>query len=199
MLEQSLLNFKNKKSKIKFIKLLDKLKKIPNPKLSRSDDGLIIYEFFDYNCGYCKSVMEDLINVYEEDKDISIVFVELPILSKTSLDSAIASLSAHKQKKYIDFHINLMSHKGKINEKVILNIAKKINLDIENFKKNISNPDLMNIINENREIAQQFKLRGTPAFIIGETVYPGALSKAEFKTAIKLERNKFKKWEFVLK
>ena len=37
----------------------------------------------------------------------------------------------HHTKKYIDFHINLMSHKGKINEKVILNIAKKINLDIE--------------------------------------------------------------------
>ncbi len=193
LLEKSLVTYKNKKSKFKFLKILDQLKNIPNPKLSNSKSNITIYEFFDYNCGYCKSVMKDLIDIYEEDKQISIVFVELPILSKTSLDAALASLSAHKQKKYIDFHVNLMSHRGKINQKIITEVAEKINLDVNAFKKNILNSDLMNIIDKNREIAQKFKLRGTPAFIIGETVYPGALSKSEFKTAIKLERSKDKK------
>ena len=86
-----------------------------------------------------------------------------------------------------------MSHKGKINESVLFKIAKKLNLNMKIFKEDLSDKKLMNIINSNRKIAQQLKLRGTPAFVIGYTVYPGALKESDLKKAIKLERNNFKK------
>ena len=193
LLEKSILEHKNLRAKNKFKNILNKLKKISNPEIHNKKHNLTIFEFFDYNCGYCKTMMNTLLKTYESDKNLSIVFVELPILSQTSLDASVASLAAHKQNKYIDYHIELMSHKGKINEKLLLKIAKKLNLNINLFKEDLSNDKLMNIINDNRKVAQQLKLRGTPAFIIGHTVYPGALKESDLKKAIELERNNIKK------
>mgnify|MGYP001282728587 FL=1 len=193
ILEKSILNYKNLRAKNKFEKILNKLKNISNPEIHNKTKNLTIFEFFDYNCGYCKTMMNTLLKTYKTDKNLSIVFVELPILSKTSLDASVAALAAHKQKKYIEYHIELMSHKGKINESVLFKIAKKLNLNMKIFKEDLSDKKLMNIINSNRKIAQQLKLRGTPAFVIGYTVYPGALKESDLKKAIKLERNNFKK------
>ena len=192
MIENSLINFKKSKSKEKFVKTLSKLKKIPNPSLNQYQSDLTIYEFFDYNCGYCKVVMQSLFNVYHSDKKISIVFVELPILSETSVLAALASLAADKQKRYTDFHIKLMKNKGKINENVLFNIAKSLKLNLSKFKNDFSNDKLMSIVNLNREIAKDLNLRGTPAFLIGNSVYAGAMSEEDLIKAIKFERKKLK-------
>ena len=47
----------------------------------------------------------------------------------------------------------------------------------------------MLIINKNREIANRLNLRGTPAFIIGNKIYPGAMSEKDIEKAIAIERN----------
>ena len=193
VLEKSILNYKESKAKKKFLSILNELKKVSNPKIHHKDKNLTIYEFFDYNCGYCKTMMNRLFETYERDKNFSIVFVELPILSQSSFDASLAALAAHNQNRYIEYHIELMKHQGNLNKGTLIMIAKKLNLDLKLFQDDLSNDRLRVTINKNRKIAQKLKLRGTPAFIIGNTIYPGALKKSDLMEAIKLERINLKK------
>ena len=190
LIEKSLQNYSKIKEKKEFETAIKDLNKIQNPTISGKKTDVIVYEFFDYNCGYCKSVLPEMLQVFQEDKNISIVFVELPILHQSSVTAALAALAAHRQKKYMEFHINLMKHNGRIDEKVLFEIAKKIDLNVSQFKKDFSNSKLMSMVDKNRIIAKKLKLKGTPAFIIGNEIYPYAMKKEEIVRAINLTRKK---------
>jgi protein-disulfide isomerase len=190
VIEKALQNLNLERSKKNFEIALNELRKISNPKLSSANPDVTIYEFFDYNCGYCKSVMQNIFNIYKKDKKVEIVFVEYPILSKSSLSAAVASLAARNQKKYFEFHSKLMNHSGKIDDKLLLSFAKELKIDVKKLKSDYSNEKLMLIINKNRDIANRLNLRGTPAFIIGNKIYPGAMSEKDIEKAIALERKR---------
>ena len=129
VIEKTLQNLNLERSKNNFEIALTELRKIPNPKLSSTNSDVTIYEFFDYNCGYCKSVMQNIFNIYKKDKKVEIVFVEYPILSNSSLSAAIASLAARNQNKYFEFHSKLMKHTGKIDDKLLLSFARELKID----------------------------------------------------------------------
>ena len=190
IIEKTLQDLNLKRSQKNFKLALNDLKKVPNPRLKKANADITIYEFFDYNCGYCKSVMQNIFNIYKKDKKVEIVFVEYPILSNSSLSAAKASLAARNQKKYFEFHSKLMKHTGKIEDKLLLSFAKDLKIDQKKLKSDYSNEKLMLIINKNREIANRLNLRGTPAFIIGNKVYPGAMSEEDLEKAIALERKR---------
>ena len=190
VIEKTLQNLNLERSKKNFEIALNELRKIPNPKLSSTNSDVTIYEFFDYNCGYCKSVMQNIFNIYKKDKKVEIVFVEYPILSNSSLSAAIASLAARNQNKYFEFHSKLMKHTGKIDDKLLLSFARELKIDTKKLKSDYSNEELMLIINKNREIANRLNLRGTPAFIVGNKIYPGAMSEEDIEKAIDLERKR---------
>ena len=82
------ISLENKK-KQNAIKLL---KDVDNPGIFSKQADITIYEFFDYNCGYCKSVVKTIMDVLSEDKKINFVFVEFPILSQQSYFAAKAAL-----------------------------------------------------------------------------------------------------------
>ena len=188
VIEKTLQNLNLERSEKNFEIALTELRKIPNPKLSSANSNVTVYEFFDYNCGYCKSVMQNIFNVYKKDKKVEIVFVEYPILSNSSVSAAKASLAARNQNKYFEFHSKLMKHTGKIDDKLLLSFAKELKIDTKKLKSDYSNQKLMLIINNNREIANRLNLKGTPAFIIGNKIYPGAMSEKDIEKAIALER-----------
>ena len=190
VIEKTLQNLNMKRSKRNFELAINDLRKISNPKLKNANSNITIYEFFDYNCGYCKSVMQNVFNIYKKDKKVDVVFVEYPILSNSSLSASKASLAARKQNKYFEFHTKLMKHTGKIDDNLLLKFAKQLKIDTKKLKSDYSNENLMLIINKNREIASRLNLRGTPAFIIGNTIYPGAMSEQDLERAIVLERKK---------
>ena len=190
IIEKTLQTLNLKRSKQNFESALTELKKIPNPRLKNTNSDVTIYEFFDYNCGYCKSVMQNIFNIYKKDKKVEIVFVEWPILSNSSLSASKASLAARNQNKYFEFHNKLMKHTGKIDDKLLLSFAKDLKIDVKKLKSDYSNEKLMLIINKNREIANRLNLRGTPAFIIGNKIYPGAMSEKDIEKAAALERKR---------
>ena len=166
------------------------LKDIENPGIYNENSNITIYEFFDYNCGYCKSVVKTIMDVMSEDKKVNLVFVELPILSQNSYIAATAALASEKQGLYNDYHLSLMSVKGRINEDVIFKIAKKTGLNINQLKIDMKSPEIKNKLTKNREIAKLLNLNGTPAFIVGDIIYPGALQKSDLKQIIKSFREK---------
>ena len=161
------------------------LKNINNPGIFQKQANVTIYEFFDYNCGYCKSVVKTIMDVLSEDKKINFVFVEFPILSEQSYIAAKAALASKKQNLYNNFHISLMKIKGRVDEEKVFSIAKKIGLNIDQLRIDMTNPEVEEQLMKNREIAKLLNLNGTPAFIIGDIIYPGALNSNNLKNIIK--------------
>ena len=164
------------------------LKDINNPGVFSKQANITIYEFFDYNCGYCKSVVRTIMDVLSEDKKINFVFVEFPILSEQSYFAAKAALASKNQNLYNKFHISLMKINGRVNEEKVFSTAKKIGLDINQLKKDMNNTEIEQQLVKNREIAKLLGLNGTPAFIIGNIIYPGALNSNNLTKLIKQYR-----------
>ncbi|MBT6122776.1 MAG: thioredoxin domain-containing protein, partial [Candidatus Puniceispirillum sp.] len=117
-----------------------------DPVMGNPDGGLVIYEFSDYNCGYCKRVFEPIQQVLRDDSDIRFVIKEFPILSQSSLVAAQAGIAAEKQGKFIDFHINMMTYRGKITTQSIIDAATEAAIDIDQLKTDMQSPYVENII-----------------------------------------------------
>ena len=167
---------------------IESLKSLKNPGIFQKNADVTIYEFFDYNCGYCKSVVKTIMETISEDKRINVVFVEFPILSQESYTAAVAALASQKQNLYNKFHLYLMKIRGKVDNEKVFKTANEIGLDIQKLKIDMNNSDIAKRLNQNREIAKILNLNGTPAFIIGDVIYPGALTKENLKEIIKKVR-----------
>lgn len=167
---------------------IESLKSLKNPGIFQKNADVTIYEFFDYNCGYCKSVVKTIMETISEDKRINVVFVEFPILSQESYTAAVAALASQKQNLYNKFHLSLMKIRGKVDNEKVFKTANEIGLDIQKLKIDMNNSDIAKRLNQNREIAKLLNLNGTPAFIIGDVIYPGALTKENLKEIIKKVR-----------
>ena len=159
-------------------------------KFGNSDASFIIYEYSDYNCGYCKRLFKTLQTLVAEDNDILIVIKEFPILSKSSVLAAKAALAAEEQNKFLDYHLALMTSVGSITNESIRLIANKLDLDMEQFNASISSDRLDRILRRNINAGRAIGIEGTPALLIGNRIIPGAVSLEEIKAIIHSERNK---------
>ena len=188
LLRSVLDNYKKNTELEKKKNAIESLKSLKNPGIFQKNADVTIYEFFDYNCGYCKSVVKTIMETISEDKRINVVFVEFPILSQESYTAAVAALASQKQNLYNKFHLSLMKIRGKVDNEKVFKTANEIGLDIQKLKIDMNNSDIPKRLNQNREIAKILNLNGTPAFIIGDVIYPGALTKENLKEIIKKVR-----------
>ena len=150
-----------------------------DPEIGPSDATITIYEFSDYNCGYCKRIFNDLQAVLAEQTDVKLVVKEFPILAETSVLAAKAAIAAQRQGKFEQFHIALMTWRGRIDADAIEAAGQKAGLDSKRLRVDMEDDLTAAIINRTRAAADALKIRGTPALIIGESVIPGAISKNE--------------------
>ncbi|MEL0304541.1 MAG: thioredoxin domain-containing protein, partial [Rhodobiaceae bacterium] len=102
-----------------------------DPFLGNPDASFVIYEFSDYNCGYCKRVFKPLQELIAADGDIKLVVKEFPILSESSLLAAQAGIAAQAQGVFEDFHIAMMTGRGAISMDSILAAAKSAGADLD--------------------------------------------------------------------
>ena len=154
------------------------------PRIGNMDSKLIIIEFVDYNCGYCKKTLSTISKLMKNFDNIQIVFIDYPILSETSEIAARASLAANEQNAYFEYHSILLNSTKSINENILYKIAKELSLDIEKFKKDISSKKIKNNIIKNIKFANSLKIKGTPTFIIGKQILPGAYDYEKLKKII---------------
>ena len=146
--------------------------------------SVILIEFFDYNCGYCKKSLDAITNILKSYNNIKISFRDYPILSTTSTSAAKAALAAQKQGKYFNFHSNLMKFQGNLTEEEIFNIAKSSGLKIKQLKLDMDDPEIVAIINDTRDLAKSLGIRGTPTFLINGKLFAGALDENRLKFLI---------------
>ena len=147
-----------------------------DPSIGNPNASVTVVEFFDYQCPYCKHMAEDLVKLTEEDPDLRIVFKEFPVFGTESTLAARAALAAAKQGKYAEFHVAIMGFRGAPSETAIFRLADQLGLNEERLRKDMQSEEIEAMIQANYQLAQQIGVRGTPAFIIGDELIPGALS-----------------------
>lgn len=159
----------------------------PNsPTVGGENGDVMVVEFFDYHCGYCKSALQEFVTLLNADKKVRLVLKELPILGEDSLLASRAALAVNRidRTKYFDFHKALFANKGKFEEKTLLAEAKKLGIDAAKLKAEMAKPEVDAELENNRRLADALGIRGTPAIIIGDALYPGKMSYEEMKKEV---------------
>jgi protein-disulfide isomerase len=138
------------------------------------DGDVTVVEFFDYNCGFCKRALPDLVKLVDGDGKVKVVFKELPIFGEESEGAAKVALAAGKQGKYFEMHQKLFSEPGKADKDKGLRIAAELGLDVPQLEKDMQDPSIQQALDEAKELAQKLGLQGTPLYLIGDRIVPGA-------------------------
>ncbi|MGE0152550.1 MAG: DsbA family protein [Reyranellaceae bacterium] len=149
-----------------------------------------IVEFFDYHCGYCKQAQESVVKLLDEDRNVRFVFKELPILIPESRLAAAAALAAAKQGKYVGLHNALMEARGKLTRDRILALAREQALDLARLEKDMESAEIQQAIDRNLELATAMGVDGTPAFVVGDQLVPGALDVGQLRELVAQARKK---------
>jgi len=147
------------------------------PVMGNPEGDVAIVEFFDYKCPYCKRVAGVLRDVVAADGNIRLIMKEFPILGPQSIKASRAALAAHRQGKYEAFHWALMTKPGDMSDPHIRRIARGVGIDIERMMADMEAPEIQAMIKRNNDLAQALQITGTPAFVIGDTLVPGAIDR----------------------
>ncbi len=146
-----------------------------------------LVEFFDYNCGYCRKALTDVQTLMKADPKLKVVLKDFPVLGNESVEASKIALAAKQQlkgDKMFDFHVKLLESKGRINAERALAVAKEFGLDLERLKKDAAGPEVKAALAENMGLGDKLSLSGTPAFIIGDEILPGAVGVEPMKKTI---------------
>ena len=147
------------------------------PVLGNPDGDVTIVEFFDYNCPYCKRAAQTIEALVEADPDLRVVFREWPILGEGSVVAARASLAAREQGEgpYEMFHYALMNAPGRLDEARVMEIAGIVGLDVDRLREDMASDAVDEHIATSMQLAEALGISGTPAFVVGDTLVPGAV------------------------
>jgi protein-disulfide isomerase len=146
-----------------------------SPAIGPANADAVLVQFFDYRCPYCKQVAEPVVALARADPRLRVVFKELPILGPDSVVASRAALAAAMQGHYQKFHLALMARRGPLDEASVLALAKEIGLDQARLRADMAKPEVMAQVERNRALARDLGIRGTPAFVIGDEIVPGAI------------------------
>jgi protein-disulfide isomerase len=160
--------------------------------LGNKDGDVTFVEFFDYNCGYCKRAMADMLDLMKSDSKLKVVLKEFPVLSEGSVDAAKVAVAVRMQdpsgKKYLDFHQKLLGGRGPADRARALAAAKDAGLDTARIEKDIASPEVRATIEENFKLAEAMGMNGTPSYVIGKQIVIGAVGLDGLKEKIGIAR-----------
>jgi protein-disulfide isomerase len=136
---------------------------------------ITLVEFYDYRCGFCKRAASAVTELQKVDPRVRVVYKDFPILGEPSELAAKAALASQAQGKHKAFHEALLASDGDMTKNKILKIATAIGLNPKRLEADMTNPKWQAVIVKNRALAQELGIAGTPGFIVGNELVPGAL------------------------
>jgi protein-disulfide isomerase len=148
--------------------------------LGNPQGDVTVVEFFDYNCGYCKRAMSDMLDLLKDDGKLKFVLKEFPVLGEGSIQAAQVAAAVRMQdntggKKYLEFHQKLLGGRGQADRARALAVAKDIGLDVARIEKDMASDEVKATIEENFKLAEALGLNGTPSYVVGSDVVVGAV------------------------
>ena len=166
-IEKAQLDSKNKE-------LIQELKSYENSMfIGFNNADTTIYEFVDYNCGYCQKFHDVLLELFADNKNLRVEIIQLPILSNFSVDLAKIAMAANLTGDFEKVHNYLYSSERRSDLPEIFADLFLRGIDIKSIKENINSVQITNKIKEHKALADLFRLNGTPALIIGNEIVPG--------------------------
>jgi len=147
-----------------------------------------VVEFFDYACPHCKAVAASVKQLLRDDGNVRLVYKELPVLGAASVTAARAALAAREQGKYYVFHDALMASTVPLSDPVLFRIAGQVGLDVDRLKTDMASPGVTATLKKNYTLAQALGVDGTPAFVVGDELVPGAVPLAQLKGLVERAR-----------
>lgn len=164
-----------------------------SPSYSPKGFDVTVVEFFDYNCGYCKKSNPVIESLIKADSKVKIVYKEFPILGQASEDISSVALAVNiiDPSSYKKLHDALMNSNASSKEEAIkiaasLGIsASKIEITLKSQKDKIAS-----MINANRTLGSAIGVNGTPGFVVGDELIPGAISLEMLQQKIAEQRKK---------
>ncbi|HKU04574.1 MAG TPA: DsbA family protein [Bradyrhizobium sp.] len=147
--------------------------------IGNKEGDVAFVEFFDYNCGFCKRAMSDMLELMKSDPKLKVVLKEFPVLGQGSVEAAQVAVAVRMQdptgKKYLDFHQKLLSGRGQADKARAMAAAKDVGLDMAKLEKDISSPEVRATLEENLKMAEALGMNGTPSYVVGKQVVIGAV------------------------
>ncbi len=148
-----------------------------DPVIGNPDGDVTVVEFFDYRCGYCKRVFEDALALIKEDGNVRYVLKEYPVLGEQSIYAARASMAVwlHQRDKYFDFHSAMLSSRGALSNAKVMELAQQSGVNTGALAVQMQDGDIDKALTTTRAQADALLITGTPSFVIGEALVPGAI------------------------
>ncbi|MFZ0621177.1 MAG: DsbA family protein [Pseudolabrys sp.] len=160
--------------------------------LGNPSGNVTFVEFFDYNCGYCKRAMDDMLTLLKDDPKLKVVLKEFPVLGPGSVEAAQVAVAVRMQdktgKKYLEFHQKLLGGRGQADKARALAVAKEIGLDMGRLDKDLASPEVKATLQESFKLAEALGLNGTPSYVIGDNVVVGAVGLESLKEKVNTSR-----------
>jgi protein-disulfide isomerase len=180
-IEKAQLDSKNKE-------LIQELKSYENSMfIGFNNADTTIYEFVDYNCGYCQKFHDVLLELFADNKNLRVEIIQLPILSNFSVDLAKIAMAANLTGDFEKVHNYLYSSERRSDLPEIFADLFLRGVDIKSIKENINSVQITNKIKEHKALADLFRLNGTPALIIGNEIVPGYIDLLKLMEIISKE------------
>jgi protein-disulfide isomerase len=180
-------------AKASLAKFRQQLERDPRDFVANPDGKITVVEFFDYRCGYCKRVHDTVQNVLKSDGNIRFVYKEFPVLGPESMFASRAAIAAFKiaPDKYVALHNRLMALSTRaVNEETVMAEVKAVGLKPEAVRQKMQDPSVLKEIERNQELAESLRIRGTPSFVVGDILIPGATDEESLKQAVATARGR---------
>lgn len=137
---------------------------------------LVMVEFIDYRCGYCRKIAPEVDELVAADGNIKLILKELPILGQES-DLASRYAIAVKQiagpEAYKDAHDKLYEMRGAVTLESLTEVARDQKLDANAIIQRMNTEEVSAEIRANRQLAEKMQIMGTPTFVIGPELLRG--------------------------
>ena len=181
-LEQEKINIENSTN-------IEKLNSLKNQTMFIGDElaNKTIYEFVDYNCGYCQKFHDEIVDVITKDPSIKLIIIQMPILGKMSDELSKLALASSFQGKFEEVHNYLYSSNRRSSMEDILSDLFLINVDLKQLEIDLASEALLELVAQQQEIVNIFKFTGTPAIIIGSKIIPGFIKSEQIDEILEEE------------
>lgn len=144
------------------------------------DADIVMYEFTDYNCPFCRRAQPEIAAFLEHDPNVRRVVILLPYIGSDFAERAsLAAMLSSSPESVEAFHNAMMSHDGQLSDQIILQLATTAGVDIEAMLGGLEGEGVVSRYEEAFRIAQAIGVEGTPAFVMGGQLLGGLRSAEE--------------------
>lgn len=159
--------------------------------LGNPNGKIEMVEFFDYNCGFCKHALPDMVKLLDTNHDIKFVLKEFPVLGEGSVEAARVAVAARMQdpSKYMQFHQKLLGGRGVADKARALAVAKEVGFDMARIQRDMASEEVNTTIAEDMKLADALGVNGTPSYVVGDELVVGAVGFDELKKKIEGMQN----------